>query len=190
MSFKSRKSVIVVTTNQTNNEIYRNNLDEYKWELFFEEFQGETPRAAVIISGAFLDSLLRDLIASFMIEDKKKVDELLGTEDGSEAPLSSFSARIKTSYCLGLITKSEFDDLNQIRKIRNKFAHRMHGYSFESQEIIGWCNALQAPNIIQEVLPDNRTHRDKYILAVSLLAYQLGVRILSIQHDRRKVLRA
>lgn len=48
----------------------RNNLNEYNWNLFFEEeFQKETPMAAVIISGAFLDSLLRDLLASFMIDD-------------------------------------------------------------------------------------------------------------------------
>ena len=67
----------------------RKNLDEYQWKEFFEEFQNESPRAAVIISGAFLDSLLRDLISSFMIDDTKKVNELLGDVDGSEAPLSS-----------------------------------------------------------------------------------------------------
>ena len=51
----------------------RTNLDEYKWKDFFEEFQSESPRAAVIISCAFLDSLLRDLIGSFLVEDAKKV---------------------------------------------------------------------------------------------------------------------
>ena len=49
----------------------RKNLDEYNWDKFYKEFQQESPRAAVILSGAFLDSLFRDLLASFMIENDK-----------------------------------------------------------------------------------------------------------------------
>ena len=177
-----------MATDTKDSKIYRTNLDEYKWDIFFEEFQKETPRAAVIISGAFLDFLLRDLIGSFMVDDAKKVDELLGTDDGSEAPLSSFSARIKTAYCLGLITKREFDDLNLIRRIRNKFAHRLHGYSFENREIIEWCNSLQTPIMFKEILPiGNKSYRDRYVFTVSMLVNQLGLRILSTQRERRTI---
>lgn len=171
------------------NKKYRTNLDEYKWKDFFEEFQSESPRAAVIISCAFLDSLLRDLIGSFLVDDTKKVDELLGSDDGSEAPLSSFSARNKTAYCLGLITKKEFDDLNLIRKIRNRFAHRLHGYSFENKEIIDWCNSLQTPIMFKEVLPEVlKSYRDRYVFSVSMLVNQLGLRILSTQRKRLTIL--
>lgn len=169
----------------------RKNLDEYQWKEFFEEFQNESPRAAVIISGAFLDSLLRDLICSFMINDIKKVNELLGDVDGSEAPLSSFSARIKTAYCLGLITKKEYDDLNLIRKIRNKFAHRSHGYSFENQEVIDWCNSLETPIVFKNILPDIlASYRDRYVFTVSMIVSQLGLRILSTQRKRLTILKS
>ena len=170
-------------------EKYRTNLDEYKWKEFFEEFQEESPRASVIISCAFLDSLLRDLIFSFMVDDAKRVDELLGSVDGSEAPISSLSARIKTAYCLGLVTKREFDDLNLIRRIRNRFAHRRHGYNFENQEIIDWCNSLQTPIIFKNVLPISlKSYRDRYVFTISMLVNQLGLRILSTQKKRLTIL--
>lgn len=162
----------------------RKNLNENDWKQFFEEFQQESPRAAVIISAAFLDSLLRDLIASFMIEDKV-VNELIGTDEGSDAPLSNFSARIKTAYCLGLIDKREFDDLNIIRRIRNKFAHKIHGYSFNNKEVIDWCNSLQMPNPLKDIVP-LKSHRDKYVITVSLLSTEIGMRILSTERERRK----
>jgi DNA-binding MltR family transcriptional regulator len=169
-------------------KIYRNNLNEYKWDIFFEELQKETPRAAVIVSGAFLDSLLRDLIGSFMIDDAKTVDGLLGCEKNPETPLSSFSARIKTAYCLGLICKAEYHDLNLIRKIRNRFAHKLHGYSFDDQEIIGWCNSLQTPKFFKEAIPIvDKSHRDRYMFTVSMLASQLGLHILATQRERRTV---
>ncbi|MFC1508628.1 MltR family transcriptional regulator [Candidatus Omnitrophota bacterium] len=132
-----------MTSDTQNEKKPRTNLAEYKWNDFFEEFQKETPRAAVILSSAFLDSLLRDLICSFMIDNSKKVDELLGSEKNPYTPLSTFSSRIKTAYCLGLISKNEYDDLNIIRKIRNKFAHVMHGYTFEEREIISWCTRFK-----------------------------------------------
>jgi len=180
-----------MSTDTKGSKIYRTNLDEYKWDIFFEEFQKETPRAAVIIYSAFLDSLLRDLIGSFMVDDAKKVDKLLGTDDGSETPLSSFSTRIKTAYCLGLVTKKEFDDLNLIRRMRNRFAHRLHGYSFEDQEIIAWCNSLQTPIMFKDVLPTvNKSYRDKYVFTVSMLVNQIGLRILSTQREQRTILKA
>ena len=164
------------------------NLDEYKWEAFYEELQSESPRAAAIISGAFLDSLLRDLIASFMIENDKAVDELLGSDKNLETPLSSFGARIKTAYCLGLISKLEYHDLNLVKKVRNRFAHKLHGYTFKNEEIQGFCCKLQSPKILEggpiKIVP---SHRDRYILTVSILLSQLGLKILGIQSQRRTV---
>ena len=129
-------------------------------------------------------------VFSFMVDDAKKVNELLGSEDGSEAPLSSLSARIKTAYCLGLITKKEFDDLNLIRRIRNRFAHRLHGYSFENQEIIDWCNSLKTPIVFKDIMPGIlESYRDRYVFTVSMIVYQLGVRILSTQRKQLTILK-
>jgi len=168
--------------------VKRNNLNEYNWKEFFGEFQKETPRSAVIISGAFLDSLLRDLLASFMIDDNKAVDELLGTESYSETPLGSFGARIKTAYCLGLISKLEYNDLKLKKNIRNRFAHILHGYSFDDKEILKWCDNLQTPEIFKDAFQSIvETHRDKYVFTVSILSTQLGLKILGVQNERKVV---
>ncbi len=161
-------------------------MDEYKWNEFYEEFQQESPRAAVILSGAFLDSLLRDLLASFMIENDKAVDELLGSDKNPDTPLSSFGARMKTAYCLGLISKITYQDLLVIKKIRNKFAHKLHGYTFEDQEIIKLCNSLQSPNIFGEHMVKTLSlHNNRYLFTVSMLLSDLGLKILGIQSERR-----
>jgi DNA-binding MltR family transcriptional regulator len=162
----------------------RTDLNEYNWQEFYEEVQNESPRAAVIISGAFLDNLLRDLIASFMINNKKIVDELLGTEQICEAPLSSFGARIKTAYCLRLIDKLEYEDLKLIQKIRNRFAHKMHGYSFQDPEIIKWCNLFQSQNN-PALLKFKKTHGDNFLLTVSGLVNRIGLQILSLHNGSR-----
>ncbi len=168
----------------------RNNLNEYNWNEFFEEFQKETPRAAVIVSGAFLDSLLRDLLSSYMVDDRKVVNELLGTEHYSETPLGSFGARIKTAYCLGLISKLEYNDLQLIKNIRNRFAHKLHGYSFDDKEIIKWCDHIQTPKIFNDTflsILDN--HRDMYVFTISILSAQLVLKIQGVQKERRVVRR-
>jgi DNA-binding MltR family transcriptional regulator len=167
---------------------YRKNLDEYNWNTFFNEFQNETPRAAVIISGAFLDSLLRDLIASFMIEDVKAVNELLGSDNNYDTPLSSFGARIKAAYCLGLLSKLEYNDLKCIQKIRNRFAHKLHGYTFDEKEIVDLCDKLQTPIKFKDVLTSiTESHANKYVITVSMLVNQLGLKILSVQKERRTI---
>jgi len=165
----------------------RMNLDEYNWNTFYEEFQQESPRAAVIISGAFLDSLLGDLLASFMVDNKIVVNELLGTENNPDKPLGFFGPRIKTAYCLGLISEIEFEDLKLINKIRNKFAHKMHGFSFEQKEIVDLCNKLKYPKHFEKVLiyQDFSSPESKYEFTVSMLLNQLGVQILSVQRERR-----
>ena len=156
------------------------------WKGFYEELENETPRAAAIIAGAFIDGWLRQLIANFMVEDSRIVDELLGTDENGDRPLSTFASRIKAAYCLGLITRHEYDDLNLIRKIRNRFAHGMHGLSFDDEEIVSLCNSLHMPRILfypPSSLPKSHVHM--YFGGVTLLTQRLALRALEIEKQRR-----
>ncbi len=166
---------------------YRTNLNEYKWESFYQEFQEESPRAAVILAGAFLDTLLTDLLTSFMIENDRAVDELLGkTKNFEDTVTSSFAAKIKISYCLGIISNIEYHDLNRIKNIRNRFSHEIHGYSFENNDIIKNCNELEIPKKFLEIIPEIlNTCQGKFIFTVSQLLMRLGIRILEVQKERR-----
>ena len=57
-------------------------------------------------------------------------------------PLGNFSGKISLSYCLGLIDKVVKDDLNLVRKIRNRFAHDLY-VTFADEEIKSWCQGLK-----------------------------------------------
>lgn len=157
-------------------------LKDYKG--FFEELQSETPRAAVILACAFLDAQLRELLSKFLIKDKKEVKKLIG----SNGPLSTFYSRISAAYCLGLISQMEYEDLNDIREIRNKFAHKMHGYSFDEPEIVSSCKKLRLAKMILESSTFSKyTHGDMFLLCVTQLSLWLAMKTLRVENDRRSV---
>ncbi|HYX72596.1 MAG TPA: MltR family transcriptional regulator, partial [Nitrososphaera sp.] len=83
----------------------------------------------------------------FLVDDEGEVGELLGTEK----PLGAFGARIRAAYCMGLLSKEDFEDLKIIKAIRNDFAHQLHGLSFNEASIAKKCEKLRAVN---------RTHHD------------------------------
>lgn len=109
----------------------------------YNEFREESDRGLAMLCGAALDILLRDLLANFLINDSAEVDILLGSEDSPDTPLGAFATRIRAAYCLGLLTKEQRDNLSLIRRIRNHFAHQLHGSKFSEEPVQSWCNALR-----------------------------------------------
>jgi DNA-binding MltR family transcriptional regulator len=156
------------------------------WAGFYSEFQDETARAAVVIAAAFLDGWLRRVISSFMIDDVPAVNRLLGTEEDPDRPLSSFSARARAAYCLGLIPRDIFQDLALIAKIQNRFTHGQHGLTFDDDKIIGWCSSLQVPRkITSEIADFPNDHRSRFLLAVTLISNQLALNELGMAPQKR-----
>ena len=76
-------------------------------------------RGLVLSISAFAEDTLGSLLKAFMFPCSATTQLL----DGFNAPFGTFSARIKGAYSLGLITEVQFNDLELLRKIRNKFAH-------------------------------------------------------------------
>lgn len=103
-------------------------------------------RGLVLALAAFAEEALGDLIEAFLIPgDSAK--QLL---EGFNAPLGTFSARIKMAYSLGLITKRQHADLDQLRRIRNEFAHNWEPISFSDQKIGAHIRALHFSSIEDE----------------------------------------
>ena len=71
------------------------------------------------------------------MQDSDK-DQLL---DGFNAPVGTFSSRIKTAHCLGLISDDERDDCDTLRRVRNEFAHN-HRTSFADGKLVDLCENL------------------------------------------------
>ncbi|TAL10137.1 MAG: hypothetical protein EPO02_08420, partial [Nitrospirae bacterium] len=100
-----------------------------------------TDRAAVILGTAKLDNLLYQVLRRFLLPDVSSADELF---DG-DAPLATFSSRIKLAYRLGLIDKEFARALNLVRKIRNAFAHELSGITLSSGAHRDQVRELVAP---------------------------------------------
>lgn len=113
--------------------------------LFNHEIKSTSDRACAIVCAALLDDMLQKILLSFLCKDSNTQDNKLFSQNG---PLSTFSSKITLSYRLGLISKSEHDNLNLIRKIRNSFAHDLSINSFECNN----CKELLAQHIPNEEL--------------------------------------
>lgn len=155
-------------------------LTDYKG--FFNELQNESPRAAVIVAGAFLEAQLKALVSNYFIDNPAIVDGFIHKE------LRNFDSTIKLAYCMGLISEIEFHDLDVIRNIRNKFAHKMHGYSFDEPEIVKWCESLILAKMIVDSVPHiPNSHTSLFVLGVTHLAMSLGLKILETDKSHKSV---
>jgi|SRR5882724_10301085 len=124
---------------------------------FLEEFRRESDRATALLGAAYLDEEILQLLTDFLVDDEDEVRELISTEK----PLGAFGARIRAAYCMGLIAKSDFEDLKLIKTIRNEFAHSLHGLSFDEEPIVGMCAKLQAHKRAKKSRPSSP--RDAFI---------------------------
>jgi len=110
-------------------------------EALRNEFYGASDRAAALVAGAFLDEVLGELLRVFLVDDPtndKKIFEGTG-------PLATFSAKIDIAYRIGLISAQEHKTLHVVRSIRNDFAHKTSGISFENQSISVRCKNIETP---------------------------------------------
>jgi|ERR1035441_4459254 mannitol operon repressor len=82
---------------------------------------GESDRGFVLFLAAQLDLYLREVLESFLIEDKS-VTELF---EGPYAPFGSLSAKTKAAFVLGLVTREEAACVDAVRRVRNVFAHEL-----------------------------------------------------------------
>lgn len=84
-----------------------------------KEWFDESPRGVVLTAAAYMDDRLEEILKAFFIEN----DGAKELTTGFNAPLGSFSTRTSAAYALGLISEAEYEKINMLRKIRNKFAH-------------------------------------------------------------------
>lgn len=147
----------------------------------YDTFREESDRGAAIVGAAYLEQCLDQLVVSFLIDDSKDVHDLL---QGPLAPLGTFASKTGAAYCMGLISKSEYDDLNTIRRIRNRFAHEGHHLSFSDAEIEGKCHELLLWRPFKDSLGLDSA-RSQFSYNTSILLMQLGIRILHAKRERR-----
>ena len=144
----------------------------------------DSDRAVAIIGPAFLDTLLRDILIEFMVEDDREVSKLLQPE----GPLGTYGSRVTACYCFGLIGKIVTADLRLVGKIRNRFAHDIRA-DFSDQKISQWCRALRWHKEAFAIPPPNATDKDLFQVGVNQLVTHLsGVPSIARSSKRPEVL--
>ncbi|KWO50832.1 hypothetical protein WM28_13315 [Burkholderia ubonensis] len=88
-------------------------------------------RGLILSLAAFAEEALGRLLEAFMLSVQATTDLLTGFN----APLGTFSSRIKASYALGLINEEQFKDLEYLRKIRNEFAHAWEHVNLDQDKL-------------------------------------------------------
>ena len=101
-------------------------------DVFLTEFAKESDRASVIVAASIFDNALLCSLKQHLVPNASSSDEMF---DGTNAPLSTFSAKIAFAHRIGLISGSFARNLHLIRRIRNEFAHNIHGGSFEDSAV-------------------------------------------------------
>src|SRR5688572_4839754 len=94
----------------------------------------ESDRGCVIVGAAQLEDDLAELLRHRLKTNglsQKHIDAMFALS----GPLSSFSSKSLVCYGFGLITKSTYDDLTKIRRLRNKFAHNAKAADFLDPEV-------------------------------------------------------
>jgi len=137
-------------------------------ELF--TYTDPSDRNIAIVGATFLEMVIDHILLAFLPEDEKEVTKMMEVNQ----PLGNFSNKITMCYCLGLIDKVIKDDLNYVRKVRNKFAHDM-SVSFDSEPIQSWCRELKWHKIsLCAKSPVDATNRDFYQVGVHQLITHLN----------------
>ena len=100
---------------------------------YYEELEGESPRAAAILAVAGLeDELERLLLTKFPGVSKKTWEEIAGP---GFRPLGSFKARNDVAHAFGFYGRQTRAMLEKISAVRNKFAHDTGVRQFDDQAL-------------------------------------------------------
>lgn len=126
----------------------RKPIPTFELNAFSGPFRKESDRACAVLGAALLDARLESLYNRRL---RAFTEELLS----NSGPLGTFSARIKVARALAWISEDVRFDLDQIRTIRNEFAHNFdHELSFGKQAIADKCRTLR----VAQTLLDAHEH--------------------------------
>ena len=124
------------------------------------ELKDMSDRAAAIVAGSMLETVLESFLRSVLIDTKKSGKGTIVLDDifRSSGPLGSFSAKIDLTLMLGACTPEGWRDLDTIPEIRNAFAHQLAAHDFQVQRVKALCLNLKA--FMDFVFPLGGKHED------------------------------
>lgn len=114
---------------------------EKELQAIFDEILLQTDRGAAIISASILEEHLTDVLRKRLILTSRLSERLFNFD--KNGPLSDFAQKIDIGFAVGIISSELRDDLHNIRRVRNAFAHHVEPLNFAHESISGFCSALR-----------------------------------------------
>lgn len=145
----------------------------HKFTSFRTGLITESDRGCALYAAAYIETALGEMLAACMVQNPNIKADLFK----SNGPLSTFSSRIKMAYYLGKISPSERKDLDNIRDIRNDFAHDAGKLTFDNQSIHDRCK-----NFTHNWREDEAGARTRFTATVSALLLHIGTTTLEAVH--------
>lgn len=145
--------------------------DQKDWPIL-KEMLAEGDRGAALIGAGFVETKLKEAIATCLRPDKETFNQIF--KPGG--PLGDLSNKALVAYMLGLMKKETKADFQIIAQIRNQFAHKADPISFDTPLIRDWCAKLTLFNRMWETVPPNARPRpltkprDQYLETISAAA--------------------
>jgi hypothetical protein len=97
--------------------------------------------------------------------------------------LAAFSARIDAAHAFGLVGDDDAADMHVVRRIRNEFAHQLHGLTFSAQRIADLTKNIRCVSAYERANPaEVMSPRGRFIAGVAFL----GDWLLSKERKRRR----
>ncbi len=106
---------------------------------------------------------LASLLCKFFIDGKPSAELF----DEANGVLGTYSSRAKLAYCLGLIPDALFQNIKQIAKIRNAFAHSHIALDFDNPEVAQLCRKLTVPVVAETVVIGHPPHLPAFFQALT-----------------------
>ncbi len=109
-------------------------------------------------------------------------DALASIFESESGPLSTFSAKIKIAYALGIMTATTKAQVEQIKMIRNHFAHHKDKCSFDEPGIRSECLKLKQAKGLDQIPEPFKSRREagltsklRYTQACLFISSQLSM---------------
>lgn len=107
--------------------------------------------------------LMQALLTKFIPMGKDHLDGLFS--DATNGPISTYSAKIKMSYALGIIGSETKSQLERVRIVRNHFAHVKDSTSFSDASVAFECAKFKKPKMLKN-FPEALNHNVPKLLYV------------------------
>ena len=152
----------------------------------------ESDLACVLIGTSYLAELLASTIKIAFIETSVSQKIL----DPQRGMIGGFASRADLAYCLGIINKTNYQDLLKIAEIRNKFAHKHLALDFGNTTIRKICAELKTWQMLlldkKEETTEKLTQeqmrsytRNQFNMSVVLLGSRIHLNALSKRQEKK-----